>query len=79
MSRHRLLHDDQWEQLSSPCHSSLPAKTVTFQAVLADKSSDSDAFVEVFQRRGAEAIIPSKKNRLPLAALIDTSTRLATG
>jgi len=36
----------------------------TFEAVLADKGYDSDAFVEVIQRRGAEAIIPSKKNRL---------------
>ena len=35
-----------------------------FEAVLADKGYDSDAFVEVIQRRGAEAIIPSKKNRL---------------
>lgn len=35
-----------------------------FKAVLADKGYDSDAFVEVIQRRGAEAIIPSKKNRL---------------
>lgn len=34
------------------------------EAVLADKGYDSDAFVEVIQRRGAEAIIPSKKNRL---------------
>lgn len=32
-----------------------------FEAVLADKGYDSDAFVEVIQRRGAEAIIPSKK------------------
>lgn len=36
----------------------------TFEAVLADKGYDSDAFVEVIQCRGAEAIIPSKKNRL---------------
>lgn len=36
----------------------------TFEAVLADKGYDSDAFVEVIQRRGAEVIIPSKKNRL---------------
>lgn len=35
-----------------------------FEAVLADKVYDSDAFVEVLQRRSAEAIIPSKKNRL---------------
>ena len=35
-----------------------------FGAVLADKGYDSDAFVEVIQRHGAEAIIPSKKNRL---------------
>ncbi|MFV1944083.1 transposase, partial [Pseudomonas luteola] len=35
-----------------------------FEAVLADKGYDSDAFVEVIQRRGAVAIIPSKKNRL---------------
>ena len=35
-----------------------------FEAVLADKGYNSDAFVEVIQRRGAEAIIPSKKNRL---------------
>ena len=32
--------------------------------LLADKGYDSDAFVEDIQRRGAEAIIPSKKNRL---------------
>lgn len=36
----------------------------TFETVLADKGYDSGAFVEVIQRRGAEAIIPSKKNRL---------------
>lgn len=36
----------------------------TFEAVLADKGYDSDAFVEIIQRCGAEAIIPSKKNRL---------------
>ncbi|MGH8439953.1 MAG: IS5 family transposase [Pseudomonas sp.] len=36
----------------------------SFEAVLADKGYDSDAFVEVIQRRGAEAIIPLKKNRL---------------
>ncbi|WP_437127800.1 IS5 family transposase [Pseudomonas aeruginosa] len=36
----------------------------TCEAVLADKGYDSDAFVEVIQRRGAEVIIPSKKNRL---------------
>lgn len=35
-----------------------------FEAVLADKGYDSDAFVEVIQRRGAEAIIPSRKNRM---------------
>lgn len=32
-----------------------------FEAVLADKGYDSDAFVEVTRCRGAEAIIPSKK------------------
>lgn len=36
----------------------------SFEAVLADKGDDSDDFVEVIQRRGAKAIIPSKKNRL---------------
>ncbi len=35
-----------------------------FEAVLADKGYDSDAFVEVIRRRGAEAIIPSRKSRL---------------
>ncbi len=34
------------------------------EAVLAEKGHDSDAFVDFIQRRGAEAIIPSKKNRL---------------
>ena len=34
------------------------------EAVLADKGYDSDAFVEMIQHRGADAIIPSKKNRL---------------
>ncbi len=31
--------------------------------VLADKGYDSDAFVESIQRVGAEAVIPSRKNR----------------
>jgi len=35
-----------------------------FEAALADKDYDSDAFVEVIQHRGAEAVIPSRKNRL---------------
>jgi transposase len=34
------------------------------EAVLADKGYDSDAFVEVIQRSGAEVVIPSRKNRL---------------
>lgn len=36
----------------------------TPEAVLADKGYDSDAFVEAIQRRGAEAVIPSRRNRL---------------
>lgn len=32
--------------------------------VLADKGYDSDAFVESIQGVGAEAVIPSKRNRL---------------
>ena len=47
-----------------------------FEAVLAVRCYDSDAFVGVIQRR--KAIIPSKKNCLTLAALIDAFTRLAT-
>ena len=33
-------------------------------AVLADKGYDSDAFIEVIRRQGAEAVIPSRRNRL---------------
>lgn len=36
----------------------------TPDAVLADKGYDSDAFVEAIQRSGAEAVIPSRRNRL---------------
>jgi transposase len=32
-------------------------------AVIADKACDSDAVVEAAKRQGAEAVIPSKKNR----------------
>jgi transposase len=42
-----------------------------FEAVLADKGYDSDAFVEVIQRRGAEAVIPSKKKRLNPRSLVE--------
>lgn len=34
------------------------------EAALAEMGYGSDAFVEVIQRRGTEAIIPSKKSRL---------------
>jgi transposase len=34
------------------------------EAVIADKGYDSDAFVEVIQTRGAEAVIPPKSNRV---------------
>jgi transposase len=34
------------------------------EAVLADKGYDSDAFVETVESRGAEAVIPPKKNRV---------------
>lgn len=34
------------------------------EAVLADKGYDSDAFIDAIQRKGAEAVIPSRKNRL---------------
>ena len=34
------------------------------EAVIADKGYDSDAFVEAIETRGAEAVIPPKKNRL---------------
>ena len=34
------------------------------EVVIADKGYDSDAFVEVIEARGAEAVIPPKKNRL---------------
>jgi transposase len=34
------------------------------EAVIADKGYDSDAFVEVIQKRGAEAVIPPKSNRV---------------
>ena len=33
-------------------------------AVIADKGYDSDAFVEASESRGAEAVIPPKKNRV---------------
>jgi transposase len=33
-------------------------------AVLADKGYDSDAFIEAIRRQGAEAVIPSRRNRL---------------
>ena len=33
------------------------------EAVIADKAYDSDAFVEVVECRGAEAVIPSRANR----------------
>lgn len=36
----------------------------TPKAVLADKGYDSDAFIDAIQRKGAEAVIPSRKNRL---------------
>ena len=36
----------------------------TPDAVLADKGYDSDAFVELIQRNGAKAVIPSRGNRL---------------
>jgi transposase len=34
------------------------------EVVIADKGYDSDAFVEVIEERGAEAVIPPKSNRL---------------
>ncbi len=34
------------------------------RAVLADKGYDSDAFIEAIRRQGAEAVIPSRRNRL---------------
>ena len=33
------------------------------EAVIADKGYDSNAFVQVIQNRGAEAVIPPKSNR----------------
>jgi transposase len=33
------------------------------EAVVADKGYDSDAFVMTIESRGAEAVIPSRKNR----------------
>ena len=36
----------------------------TPEAVLADKGYDSDAFIEAIRRSGAEAVIPSRRNRL---------------
>ena len=38
-------------------------KAVKAGAYLADKAYDSDAVVAAAHRRGAEAVIPSKKNR----------------
>ena len=35
----------------------------TLEAVLGDKGYDSDAFLGVIRARGAEAVIPPKKNR----------------
>jgi len=34
------------------------------EVVIADKGYDSDDFVEIIEERGAEAVIPPKKNRL---------------
>ena len=34
------------------------------EVVIADKGYDSDAFVEVIEKRGAEAVIPPKSNRV---------------
>jgi transposase len=34
------------------------------EAVIADKGYDSNAFVEVIEERGAEAVIPPKSNRV---------------
>jgi transposase len=34
------------------------------EAVIADKAFDSDAFVATIEARGAEAVIPPKKNRV---------------
>lgn len=36
--------------------------------MIADKGYDSSAFVETIEQRGAEAVIPSKKNRVELRA-----------
>lgn len=36
----------------------------TPEAVLTDKVFDSDAFIDAIQRKGAEAVIPSRKTRL---------------
>jgi transposase len=47
----------------------------TPDAVLADKGYDSDAFVELIQRNGVKAIIPSRGNRLKPRKLIDIPTR----
>ncbi|WP_367280623.1 hypothetical protein [Pseudomonas sp.] len=50
----------------------------TCEAVLADKGYDSAAFVDAIQCMGAEAVIPSKKNRLNHVHWIGISTRRAT-
>jgi transposase len=35
----------------------------TVDAVIADKAYDSDEFVEIVERQGAQVVIPSRKNR----------------
>ena len=48
------------------------------EAVLGDKGYDSDAFVDAVQSRGAEAVIPPKKNRIALGNTTTWSTKNAT-
>ena len=47
-------------------------------AILADKGYDSDAFVQAIEDRGAEAVIPPKKNRVTPRNMTKTLTRSGT-
>ncbi len=47
----------------------LIATVALAQAVIADKGYDADALVQSIERAGAQAVIPSRKNRLAPRAL----------
>jgi transposase len=45
------LNDEQWE------------KILDFERLIADRSYDSEAFVQILTTQGAEAVVPSRRNR----------------